>query len=101
MRAVVSALESTMQTTHIWLNELLDLLQWPGDQHRAYLALRSVLHALRNRLPMDNAVSLAAQLPMLVRGFYYEGWDPHGMPVKERKQEEFLSHVQADFKDDP
>ena len=42
--------------------------------HKAYLALRTVLHALRDRLTLEEAVQLGAQLPMLVRGFYYEGW---------------------------
>jgi len=38
---------------------------------------------------------------MLVRGFYYEGWHPHGKPVKERHKEEFLAHVAAAFREDP
>jgi uncharacterized protein (DUF2267 family) len=54
-----------------------------------------VLHALRDRLPVDEAAALGAQLPMLVRGFYYEGWHPADKPVKERKKEEFLAHVAA------
>jgi uncharacterized protein (DUF2267 family) len=45
----------------------------------------------------EEAVHLGAQLPMLVRGFYYEGWSPAGKPVKERHKEEFCGHVQAYF----
>jgi uncharacterized protein (DUF2267 family) len=97
MSTGLSAFDSTLQTTHVWLNELVGLLDWPDDQHRAYLALRAVLHALRDRLSADEAASLAAQLPMLIRGFYYEGWHPHGKPVKERRLEEFLAHIRADF----
>lgn len=92
--------ESTLQTTNIWLNEILERLGWQ-DHQRAYHALRTVLHALRDRLPVDQAAALAAQLPMLVRGFYYEGWHPHGKPVRERHLEEFLAHVAAAFQDDP
>jgi len=92
--------ESTLQTTGIWLNDVLERLGWQ-DHHRAYHALRAVLHALRDRLPVDQAAALAAQLPMLVRGFYYEGWHPHGKPVNERHKEEFLAHVAAAFRDDP
>ena len=44
------------------------------DRHLAYVALRATLHALRDRLGPENAVHLAAQLPMLLRGLYYEGW---------------------------
>jgi uncharacterized protein (DUF2267 family) len=93
--------ESTLQTTNVWLNDILERLGWGKDHHRAYHALRAVLHALRDRLPVDQAAALAAQLPMLIRGFYYEGWHPHGKPVKERHQEDFLAHVAAAFRDDP
>jgi uncharacterized protein (DUF2267 family) len=93
--------ESTLQTTNIWLNDIRERLGWEEDHQRAYHALRTVLHALRDRLPVDQVAALAAQLPMLVRGFYYEGWHPHGKPVKERHKEDFLAHVATAFRDDP
>jgi uncharacterized protein (DUF2267 family) len=89
----------TMEKTHIWLVDILKELGWT-DEHRAYLALRAVLHTLRDRLTVEEAADLAAQLPMLVRGFYFEGWRPTGKPVKERHQEGFLFHVQTYFNDD-
>ena len=95
----IRAFDSTIQTTNIWLNDLADRLGWQEKQ-RAYHALTAVLHALRDRLPMDQAVALGAQLPMLVRGFYYEGWHPADKPIKERKKEEFLVHIAAAFRDD-
>jgi uncharacterized protein (DUF2267 family) len=87
---------NTLQKTHIWLKDLAAELRWE-DQHRAYLALRATLHALRDRLTVEEAAHLGAQLPMLVRGFYYEGWSPAGKPVKERHKEEFCAHVQESF----
>ncbi|MCI0461017.1 MAG: DUF2267 domain-containing protein [Gemmataceae bacterium] len=99
-QASLAAFDSTLQTTNIWLNDILERLGWP-DRYRAYHALRAVLHALRDRLPVEQAAALAAQLPMLVRGFYYEGWHPHGKPLKERHKEEFLAHIAAAFRDDP
>src|SRR6516164_10540951 len=95
----VTAFDSTIQTTNVWLNDILERLGWQ-DRHRAYQALRAVLHALRDRLPVEQVAALAAQLPMLVRGIYYEGWHPHGKPVKERHKEEFLAHVAEAFQDD-
>jgi uncharacterized protein (DUF2267 family) len=96
----MEAFDSTLQTTNVWLNDISERLGWTEDHHRAYHALRAVLHALRDRLPVDQAAALAAQLPMLIRGFYYEGWHPHDKPVKERHKEAFVAHVAAAFRDD-
>lgn len=96
----LKAFDSTIQTSNIWLNDVLDRLGWQ-DRHRAYHALRAVLHTLRDRLSVEEAAALGAQLPMLLRGVYYEGWHPAGTPVRERKKEEFLAHIATAFRDDP
>jgi uncharacterized protein (DUF2267 family) len=92
--------EHTVHTTNVWINELMDILEC-DDRHHAYKALRAVLHALRDRLPMEEVVDLAAQLPMLVRGLYYEGWKPNAKPVKVRTKADFLAPIAAAFQDDP
>ena len=90
----VDVFHTTLQKTGEWLRDIRQLLEWDTDQ-RAYLALRAVLHTLRDRLPVIEAVHLGSQLPMLVRGFYYEGWHMAGKPTKDRSVQEFASHVQA------
>lgn len=80
-----------------WLKDIMYELN-TEDRHRAYLALRATLHALRDRLMPQEAVDLGAQLPLLIRGFYYEGWTLSGKPLKERRKEEFLAHVKAQFR---
>ena len=75
----------------------MEELGW-DDKHRAYQALRASLHALRDRLTIEEVAELGAQLPMLVRGLYFEGWTPSGKPVKERHKEDFLSHIGDQFK---
>ncbi|MBI3756807.1 MAG: DUF2267 domain-containing protein [Deltaproteobacteria bacterium] len=96
----LEAFDSTLQKTHIWLDDIMQEMGWSHERQRAYLALRSVLHALRDRLTMEEALDLGAQLPMLVRGFYYEGWKPADTPRKERHKEDFLGHVKHDFRND-
>jgi uncharacterized protein (DUF2267 family) len=67
------------------------------DRHFAYRALRATLHALRDRLTVDEVAQLAAQLPMLIRGFYYEGWDPSIRLLKERHREHFLAWIEQEL----
>lgn len=89
----------TLQKTGEWLRDIRQLLNWDSDQ-RAYVALRAVLHTLRDRLPALQAVHLGAQLPMLVRGLYYEGWTPLDKPLKFTR-DEFLFAVAAHFRGEP
>jgi uncharacterized protein (DUF2267 family) len=70
----------------------------PGRQAQGLPALRSTLHALRDRLTVEEVAQLGAQLPMLIRGFYYEGWDSTRKPLKLRDREEFLSIVDEEFR---
>lgn len=78
--------EATVQKTREWLRDIMDSLG-TDDSQLAYGALRAVLHALRDRLTVDEAVQLGAQLPMLIRGLYYEGWSPRDKPAKMHKTE--------------
>jgi uncharacterized protein (DUF2267 family) len=92
----IDAFETTLQKTNELLKTIEDLQNWEGRRHQAYTALRVTLHALRDRLPLEHAVHFGAQLPMLVRGFYYEGWNPHKVPRK-MKRDEFLHEIQSHF----
>jgi uncharacterized protein (DUF2267 family) len=88
----VAVLDHTVQETNVWLKAVAEELDFE-DRHHAYIALRAVLHALRDRLPPEVAVHLGAQLPTLVRGVYYEGWHMAGKPTKDRSLQEFADHV--------
>lgn len=92
--------DSTVHQTNVWLKAIMGRLG-TEDRHRAYLALRATLQALRDRLQPEMAVHLGAQLPMLVRGFYYEDWHMAGTPTRERHKDEFLAHIAAAFRRDP
>jgi len=87
-----SIIQHSVEKTHIWLNEIADEL---GDEDRqyAYRAMRAVLHTLRDRLTVDVAAKLAAQLPTLIRGVYYEDWDPSRTPLPIHDVGTFLDRV--------
>jgi len=85
-------LDTSVQKTNIWLKDLMERLE-TADRHRAYMALKVTLHALRDRLSIEEAAQLGAQLPMIVRGLYYEGWRPGGKPDRASSWETFMKPV--------
>jgi uncharacterized protein (DUF2267 family) len=91
--------DTTLQKTNSWLHDLMQALDW-SDRHKAYTALRATLHALRDRLSVEEVAQLGAQLPMLIRGFYYEGWDPTGKPLRIRQKEQFLARIELELRGD-
>jgi uncharacterized protein (DUF2267 family) len=92
--------DETVQLSNVWLNELMGELDWK-DKKRAYRVLRATLHALRDRLTPHEAVHLGAQLPMLIRGLYYEGWHMKDAAPPEHTKQAFFDHVYGELRDDP
>ncbi len=88
----VDAIDRSVEKAHIWLNDLAKELA-TEDGHHAYRVLRAFLHALRDHLPVDEAAALAAQLPIFVRGVFYEGWDPSHTPEHARDLDSFLQRI--------
>jgi uncharacterized protein (DUF2267 family) len=90
----VTSLDHTVLETNVWLRDVQEEIHLETRQE-AYNALRAVLHTLRDRLPPEVAIKLGAQLPLLLRRLYYEGWHAAGTPTKERHIEDFINHVGA------
>jgi uncharacterized protein (DUF2267 family) len=91
-----TAVTHSVQTLQEWLKELKDK-GGLADEAAAYSILRSVLHQLRDRLTLEEAVDLGAQLPLVLRGLYFEGWRPHKVPRKIRSREKFLDELSKDI----
>jgi uncharacterized protein (DUF2267 family)/CBS domain-containing protein len=83
--------DKTLQTTNIWLDEIMEEIG-PGRQ-LAWHTLSAVLRTLRDRLTIDLAAHLGAQLPLLIRGVYYEQWHPAGQPTRAGTLDAFLALV--------
>ena len=88
----LNVFDNTIQKTNQWLNQIQETLSLETKES-AYAALRATLHTLRDRIPPKEAVEFGSQLPMLVRGFYFEGFNPANTPVVDRHKDEFLARV--------
>lgn len=99
MTAHHDTFELSLEKSQAWLGEIQSLARWP-DRHRAVAALRATLHALRDRLDVEHVAQLGSQLPLIVRGLYYEGWRPGGKPLRVRSLDAFLALVSRDYPED-
>lgn len=92
-------LDKSVEDAHLWLNALLRHLG-VKDRMQAYHVLRAVLHALRDRIGPENAVHFSAQLPLIIRGLFFEGWKMSAPASHERHVAEFLAHVARELDED-
>ncbi|KFE33887.1 DUF2267 domain-containing protein [Thioclava atlantica] len=96
----ISSLDHAPQVVAEWLNDLEGRL---GEENRSrtYMLLRATLHAVRDFLSTDESADLAAQLPVMLRGIYFEGFVPSRQPAHPRGKQAFLDRVNSVFHDDP
>ncbi|KTD22280.1 Uncharacterized conserved protein (DUF2267) [Legionella lansingensis] len=86
----VTSIESSVNLTYQWLHELKDFGDFK-DESQCYSVLRVIFHALRDKLPTEISSHLASQLPLVLKGVYYDGWVPSKPMTEARAFEEFLS----------
>lgn len=94
----ISSFSKAAEQAQMWVNEIADDLDW--SERRAYLLLRSVLHTLRDCLSPEEMADLSAQLPLLVRGVYFEGWKGLEPAPGDRRKDAFMERVNGYFADD-
>lgn len=88
----VTLFQETLQRSNAWIHELMERLG-VADEQQALHVLNATLQTLRDRLTVDAAVHLGAQLPVLLRGLYYDGWRPSATPTRIRHRDELLAQV--------
>ncbi|WBB76793.1 DUF2267 domain-containing protein [Micromonospora sp. WMMD1128] len=94
---LMSAFESSLDKTNVILKEIESAYGWPADRrNQSYAALRTVLHLLRDRMPVGESAEFAQQLPVLLRGIYFDGWQPENVPIK-LNRDDFLYEVRQGF----
>ncbi len=80
---------------HEFLKEVMRELD--TDEARAFRITKAVLHTLRDRLDPREGKDFAAQLPMVLKAVWCDGWDPTRGPDKSlKKKESFLRRVLSD-----
>ena len=83
--------DKSLQMSNIWLNEICESIG--PDKQIAWKVLSTVLHKLRDRLPVELAAHLGTQLPLIVRGVYYDQYLPARQPMSWRTADEFVDEV--------
>ncbi len=92
-------MDHSLQITNEWVKQIDEMVSW-DDSNRSFRLLRVTLQAIRDMLGVDEAAQLAAQLPLFIRGVYFEGWDPSGTPVRWREKPDFIARVCEAFTGD-
>jgi uncharacterized protein (DUF2267 family) len=73
-RKTIHLVDHAIEKAYQWIEQLPANLPW-DDRGKTIHLLRATLHALRDWLPVNETSQLGAQLPTLIRGLHYKGWE--------------------------
>jgi len=88
--------DKTVQLTNEMLGKIEKEFGWEDRRNQSYTILRALLHNLRDRLPIKQIANFSTQLPMLVRGVFFESWSGEILPDK-ISREEFVQNIREEF----
>lgn len=92
--ATAPILENNIHQTMDWIYAIEEACHWDDDnQKKAFIALRAVLHQLRDLLGLEQAAHLSAQLPLVIRGIFFENWNPSPGATPKIEKADFLGSI--------
>jgi uncharacterized protein (DUF2267 family) len=94
----LEVIDHSVHLTHEWINELAGRLDWTSKRSALRL-FRATLHQVRDQLMPDELAQLSAQLPLLIRGMFFEGWVPKRTPAKTRSAADFIAAIEEQMSD--
>jgi uncharacterized protein (DUF2267 family) len=92
----LTVFDRTIEKTHQFINDVARQIELE-DKHIVFIGIKAVLHGLRDRIPLEEAVQLGAQFPVMLAGFYYQGWKPAATPSKERSVGAFVEKIKSNL----
>lgn len=94
----LEVIDQTVQLTHEWINELRGRLDWDSSRDAARL-LRVTLTLLRDHLQHEEVAQWSAQMPLLIRGMFFEGWQPARTPLRDKRAAYFVAAIEAQLRE--
>jgi uncharacterized protein (DUF2267 family) len=70
----IKSIQKTQERTAHILKKMMDTKEFRTPNH-AFVVLRATMKVLRDRIEPGEALHLGGQLPALLRGYYFEGFD--------------------------
>lgn len=95
MKTGIPALEDALRDAQGWLASAGHRINTRSSQV-ALACLRGTLHTLRAQLDVRRAIEVGERLPLVMRGVFFDGWDPHDAPPPAATKDEFVGRVAAD-----
>jgi uncharacterized protein (DUF2267 family) len=90
----LEVIDHSVHLTHEWINELAARLGW-SSKRSALRLMRVTLRHVRDHLMVNEMAQVSAQLPIMIRGFFFEGWVPKRTLTKERNVDDFIGAITA------
>ena len=92
----LAVFDRTLEKTHQFINDVAEQINIE-DKHTVFIGINAVLHGLRDRIPLEEAAQLGSQFPVMLAGFYYQGWKPAATPTKERSVSDFVDKIRGNL----